>query len=213
MKISARQITSEQDRQLAIAVLKETYKEEKRWIEEDDRLFDPAELDNDDVAWFVATHDDKPVGVVRVMFKLPLEIYEKYGFRQIGPGIDVREFIENNRIAEIGRMAVIPEYRRHKVIALSLMRDATRETIRRGFSHFVTDVFEGEKNSPYDFHTRILGFVPVATHDVGDLNCENRRITLVLDFKECYERLKTTKKKMFRIMTDNWTEDLHARMS
>ena len=86
MKISARQITSEKDRQLAIAVLKETYKEEKRWIEEDDRLFDPAELDNDDVAWFVAMHDDKPVGVVRVMFKLPLEIYEKYGFRQIGPG-------------------------------------------------------------------------------------------------------------------------------
>ena len=213
MKISARQITSEKDRQLAIAVLKETYKEEKRWIEEDDRLFDPAELDNDDVAWFVATHKDKPVGVVRVMFKLPLEMYEKYGFRQIGPGIDVKEFIENNRIAEIGRMAVIPEYRRHKVIALSLMRDATRETIRRGFSHFVTDVFEGEKNSPYDFHTRILGFVPVATHDVGDLNCENRRITLVLDFKECYKRLKTTKERMFKIMTDNWTEDLHARMS
>lgn len=213
MKISARQITSEKDRQLAIAVLKETYKEEKRWIEEDDRLFDPAELDNDDVAWFVATHKDKPVGVVRVMFKLPLEMYEKYGFRQIGPGIDVKEFIKNNRIAEIGRMAVIPAYRRHKVIALSLMRDATRETIRRGFSHFVTDVFEGEKNSPYDFHTRILGFVPVATHDVGDLNCENRRITLVLDFKECYKRLKTTKERMFKIMTDNWTEDLHARMS
>lgn len=213
MKISAREISNEQDRQLAIKVLKETYKEEKNWIEEDDRLFDPAEIENNAIAWFIALHDDKPVGVVRVMFEPPLEMYEKYGFKQIGPEMNVQDFIKNNRIAEIGRLAVIPEYRRHKVIALSLMRDATRETIRRGFSHFVTDVFEGEKNSPYDFHTRILGFVPVATHDVGDLNCENRRITLVLDFKECYRRLKTTKEKMFRIMTDNWTDDLHARMS
>lgn len=212
MQISVRKITSDADRQVALDVLKATYKEEKHWIEDDDRLFNRSELSDDKVVWFVALHRDRPVGVVRVLYEPPLELYEEYGMQQIGPEIDVQAFIDNNRIAEIGRLAVIPEYRRHKVIALSLMRDATRETIRQGYSHFVTDVFEGEKNSPYDFHTRILGFVPVATHDVGDLNCENRRITLVLDFKECYRRLKTKKEKMFRIMTDNWTEDLHARM-
>lgn len=213
MDINVRRITTGPDRQIALEVLKQTYKEEKRWIEHDDALFDKAELTDDRIAWFVALHGDKPVGVVRVLFEPPLGLYEEYGLRQIGPEIDVQAFIDNNRIAEIGRLAVIPEYRRHKAIALSLMRDATRETIREGFSHFVTDVFEGEKNSPYDFHTRILGFVPVATHEAGELNCENRRITLVLDFKECYRRLKTRKERMFRIMTDNWTDDLHAMMS
>ena len=213
MKIDVRRITTDSDRQIALDVLKATYKEEKHWIDDDDRLFDPAELTDDKVAWFVSLHKDRPVGVVRVMYEPPLALYKEYGFQQIGPEIDVQAFIDNNRIAEIGRLAVIPEYRRHKAIALSLMRDATRETIRRGYSHFVTDVFEGEKNSPYDFHTRILGFVPVATHDVGELNCENRRITLILDFKECYRRLKQEKARFFRIMTDNWTEELHSRMS
>ena len=150
MQINVRRITTEPDRQIALDVLKATYKEEKRWIKEDDKLFDPAELSDETVAWFVALHKDKPVGVVRVLFEPPLELYEEYGMQQIGPEIDVQAFINNNRIAEIGRLAVIPEYRRHKAIALSLMRDATRETIREGFSHFVTDVFEGEKNSPYD---------------------------------------------------------------
>jgi hypothetical protein len=213
MDINVRRITTEQDRQVALDVLKATYKDEKRWIEDDDALFDRADLTDDNVAWFVALHGEKPVGVVRVLFEPPLELYEEYGMRQIGPEIDVKAFMDNNRIAEIGRLAVIPEYRRHKAIALSLMRDATRETIREGYSHFVTDVFEGEKHSPYDFHTRILGFVPVATHDVGDLNCNNRRITLVLDFKECYRRLKSKKVRMFKVMTDNWSDDLHAMMS
>ena len=210
MQVSVRRITTEEDRKIAIDVLKATYKEEKNWIDDDDRLFDPAELTDDNVAWFVCLHNEKPVGVVRVMYELPLELYTEYGMEQIGPEIDVKEFIDNNRIAEIGRLAVIPAYRRHKVIALSLMRDATKETIDRGYSHFVTDVFEGEKNSPYDFHTRVLGFVPVATHDVGGLNCESRRITLVLDFNECYRRLKAEKTKMFRLMTANWTDEEHA---
>jgi|SRR5215472_17492879 len=33
-------------------------------------------------------------------------------------------------------------------------------------------------------------FVPVATHQQGELNCASRRITVVLDLKASYQRLK-----------------------
>jgi hypothetical protein len=58
-----------------------------------------------------------------------------------------------------------------------------------------------------------MGFLPVATHDVGELNTHHRRITLILDLRQAYWRLKTKKKKVYRLLTDGWTEDLHQKMA
>jgi hypothetical protein len=57
-----------------------------------------------------------------------------------------------------------------------------------------------------------MGFKPVATHDVGELNCPNRRITMVLDIHEAYNRIRTKQKWIFRFLTKGWDEDLHAKL-
>jgi len=62
--------------------------------------------------------------------------------------------------------------------------------VTRGYTHVITDVFEDDPHSPLGFHTRVMGFRPVGTHDHGDLNCKNRRITLLLDLKSSSQRLR-----------------------
>jgi hypothetical protein len=213
MKITVIRIESESDCNHAREVLRATYLEEKQWIEHEDRMFDLADLQNDKISWFVCFDGEKPVGVVRVLYEPPIELYREYGFKQIGMNFDVESFVKNKRIAEIGRFAVLQEYRHQMLFAASLMRAATEETVRKGYSHFVTDVFEGEQHSPYEFHTRVMGFVPVATHEVGELNCPNRRITLILDLRQAYRRLKNSKKRIYRMMTEGWPEELHQRMA
>ena len=89
------------------------------------------------------------------------------------------------------------------------MNLAVRDTLERGYTHYITDVFEGEKHSPYKFHTRVMGFIPVATHDVVELNCPNRRITMVLDLADCYQRIKSFGGWIFRAITGNWSKELH----
>lgn len=214
-QLSVKRVENPEDRRDAVEVLKATYLEEKRWVQREDQMFPAADLDREEISWFTCYRGAQPVGVVRVLYKLPVELYEQYGFAQLdaAPAIDVQAFLRENRIAEIGRFAVIPEYRRFVVFAASLMKAASEETIRRGFSHYVTDVFEGEQHSPYDFHTRVMGFVPVATHDVGELDCPNRRITLLLDLRQAYYRLRKSRNKIYRMLTDGWTEDMHERLA
>jgi len=213
--LGVRRVESAEDRDDAVEVLKATYLDEKRWVQTEDQMFPVDDLEREEISWFTCYRGEQPVGVVRVHYEPPIELYEKYGFSQIDPSleIDVEAFVKNNRIAEIGRFAVIPEYRRFVVFAASLMKAASEETIRRGFSHYVTDVFEGEQHSPYDFHTRVMGFVPVATHEVGELDCPNRRITLILDLRQAYFRLKKSKNKIYRMLTEGWSEDMHDRLA
>ncbi len=200
------------ERTLAVEVMSATYKAEKNWITRDEKLFPVEELGNSGVSWFVVLDGDRPVGTLRVLYDLPLDQYKAYGFKVLG-GIDLDEFIRGNRIAEIGRFAVLPEYRRHMVVVGALMREASRETVERGYTHYVTDIFEGETHSPYNFHTRVLGFQAVATHDTGELNCPNRRITLILDLKTGYSRLREQGGWLFRFFTDTWPAEIHARLA
>jgi hypothetical protein len=93
------------------------------------------------------------------------------------------------------------------------MRAATAETVSRSFTHFVTDVFEDDPHSPYGFHTRVIGFHPVATHDVGELQSCSRRITLVLDLSAAYKRLKASGNWVFRYLTGDWPDTLHRRLA
>lgn len=199
------------ERALAMEVMRATYKQEKNWITLDEKLFPQDELGNPGVSWFVVLDSDRPVGTLRVLYDLPLELYQEYGFKMLG-GIDLDEFVRRNRIAEIGRFAVLPEYRRHMVVVGALMREASRETVERGYTHYVTDIFDGEAHSPFNFHTRVLGFQPVATHDTGELNCPNRRITMVLDLKSAYLRISEQGGWLFRFFTESWPAHIHERL-
>ena len=200
------------DRELAIQVLKSTYVNEKHWIQDEEKFFRPSDLEAKDISWFVASNATQPIGVLRVMYNPPLELYKEYGMKALESGLDVEAFVKNNRIAEIGRFAVVPEFRKFIVVAAALMREASRETVANNFTHYVTDIFEGEVHSPYDFHTRVMGFQPVATHDVGELNCPNRRITMVLDLKSAYQRIQTKQKWIYRYLTKDWDESLHEKL-
>jgi hypothetical protein len=127
--------------------------------------------------------------------------------------ICVEDFIRRHRIAEIGRFAMVPRYRRRLTVAAALMRAATTETVARRYTHFVTDVFEDDPHSPYRFHTRVMGFFPVATHDAGELQCRSRRITLVLDLRASYKRLKARSNWLYRYLTTPWDGAFHRRMA
>ncbi|MEW6303931.1 MAG: GNAT family N-acetyltransferase [Verrucomicrobiota bacterium] len=211
-RIRVIRVESESDRAQAMKVLKATYREEKHWVADETKMFARDDMTNGKVSWFVTFVDSEPVGVLRVLYEPPLDLYAAYGFKQIDNSINVDEFVRNNRIAEIGRFAVLPEYRKFIVVVGALMRAASKETVERGFTHYITDIFEGEKHSPYLFHTRVMGFTPVATHDVGELNCPLRRITLVLDIKDAYNRLRATQKWVFRFLTEGWDKSLHERL-
>lgn len=203
-------VESPAERALAIEVMRATYQQEKNWITRDEKLFPDDELGNAQVSWFVVLETDRPIGTLRVLYDLPLETYKEYGFKSLG-GLDIDEFIRRNRIAEIGRFAVLPEFRKHMVVVAALMRAASLETVLRGYTHYVTDIFEGEAHNPYNFHTRVLGFQPVATHDTGELNCPNRRITMILDLKSAYHRLRSHGGWLYRFFTESWPTHAHER--
>ena len=194
-------------------VLRATYQQEKRWVADPESQVPAGDLARDDIAWFVAAARGRPVGVVRVNFAPPLGQYAAYGLKLIDRSVDVDAFIRHNKVAEIGRFAVLPRHRRQFLLAAALMRAATAETVARGFTHFVTDVFEDDPHSPYGFHTRVIGFHPVATHDVGELQSRSRRITLVLDLRAAYQRLRARGNWMFRQLTGEWPDALHRQLA
>ncbi|MCW5557681.1 MAG: GNAT family N-acetyltransferase [Verrucomicrobiae bacterium] len=198
-------LKGEADRQRALAVMRATYRDEKHWLNQDDKLVDPEELGVPEVSWFLATREERPVGVLRTLYAPPLDLYAAYGFQLVAKDFDLDTFIRSNRIAEIGRFAVVPEQRGHLLVSAALMRAAVGETVDRGFTHYITDVFEGEANSPFEFHTRVLGFEVVATHEVGELNCPNRRITLLLDIRRSLRRLQDSGNWLYRYVTEGWS--------
>ena len=205
-------VRDEAGRNLALEVLRSTYRDEKGWVDDENGQLPADELDRTDRSWFVAMRDGRPIGVLRVLYDPPLGLYREYQMKLLVP-VDIEAFVRDNRIAEVGRFAVVPDCRRDITVVAALMRAAVHETVARGYTHYITDVFEDDPHSPYDFHTRVLGFAPVATHDVGELNCTSRRITLVLDLRAGYRRLKQNGGWIFRFITREWDEALHRRMA
>lgn len=211
----ATRVTTMADREKALAVLLVTYQQEKGWVHDVASMFPESDLARDDISWFIATRRDEPMGVLRVLYEPPIEQYYKYALKPIDDSvpINISEFIKSERIAEVGRFAVIPERRNGVGVVLSLMRAATREIVSRGYTQLVTDVFENDPHSPFRFHTRIVGFRPVATHEAGELNAKGRRITLLLDIKIAYQTLKSRGTWFFRAMTKDWTDVMHKRLA
>jgi hypothetical protein len=209
----AKRVASESDRQKALAVMRETYQREKGWVHDVEPMFPKEDLARGDLSWFIATRRNEAMGVLRVLYDPPIEQYQKYGLTAIDGTLPAYDLIKSQCIAEVGRFAVIPERRKGVGVVLSLMRSATREIVSRGYTRLVTDVFENDPHSPLGFHTRIIGFQPVATHEVGELSFKGRRITLLLDIKIAYQTLKSRGTWFFRAMTKDWTEVMHKRLA
>lgn len=201
------------DRDAALRVLRATYQDEKQWVRDAEGQLPLDDLASDRVSWFLARRGVAPVGVLRIFYNPPVQQYRAYQVKLLQPDLDVDRFLQSARIAEIGRFAIVPRYRRNLLLAVALMRAATRETIERGFTHFITDVFESDPHSPYGFHTRVMGFRAVATHEDGELHCHSRRITMILDLKAAYGRLKQRKSWIFRSLTADWDERIHQRLA
>ena len=210
-RVSVIRVEDEAGSQQALSVMRAIYRDEKNWVSVDEKLVGVGDVSSEEISWFVVRVDNTPVGVLRLLYNLPVDLYKAYGFKMTLPNFDLEAFLRTNRIAEIGRFAVLPDYRKFIVVAGALMRAAVRETVERDYTHYITDVFEGEVNSPYDFHRRVMGFQTVATHDTGELNCPCRRITMLLDIKEAYERLRKEGGWVFRFLMGDWS-DAHHRM-
>jgi hypothetical protein len=210
-RIDVMRVDRAEDRDLAVGVLATTYREEKGWVGDAETQLPASDLERDDVSWFLASIDKRPAGVLRVLYDPPLELYAEYGFDS-SEGVDIESFVRAHKIAEVGRFAVVPEYRKFIVVVAALMRAASTETVERGYTHFITDVFEDDPHSPLNFHTRVMGFEPVATHATGELNCDSRRITLVLDLKSAYQRLRAKGTWIYRFLTEGWDDTLHGRL-
>ena len=197
--IRVRRVTEEWQRREALSVLRATYVDEKGWVPDAERVFPATEVGERMVSWFLALADGEPAGVIRVLYELPLDEYARYDLKPIGGEFNLA-LLREARVAEIGRFAVVPAYRRNLLVAAELIGAASAETVRRGYTHYITDVFEGEQHSPYLFHTRVLGFRPIATHDTGELNCRHRRITMLLDLDAAARRLATSQGWIYRYL-------------
>jgi hypothetical protein len=211
--VSVRRVVNEADRARVIAVLGATYLAEKRWVTNPEGQFPRSDMIADHVAWFVAEAEGEPVGVVRILYDPPIAVYANYGFKSLDPSIRIDDFINRAGIAEVGRFAVVPNSRHRFMIAAALMRAATIDSLKRRVTHLITDVFEDDPHSPLGFHTRVLGFRPVATHDVGELNSASRRITLVLDVAAARKELRRRNNWFYRYIMSALPQALHAQLA
>jgi hypothetical protein len=114
------------------------------------------------------------------------------------------------RWVEVGRFMIRPEYRSRSRVALELMRCAVAEVVTRRYTHFITDVYEGDRHSPLLFHTRVLGFERIGTHRFGELDCDCVRIVLILDLARAYRRAKERRNRIFRELTVGLREAFEA---
>lgn len=211
-ELTVRKVEDEATRQASLRVLATVYDGEKGWGTPR-QLFPESDVGSEAVSWFLAEREGEAVGVTRVLYEIDFDLYTKYEFDLVVDGLDVEAFIRANRIAEVGRFAVVPEYRKQILVAAILMRAAATETVERGFSHFITDVFEADPNSPYKFHRRILGFEIVATHEHGELSIRSKRITMLLDLRAAYQRMVERRNWIFRYITQGWNEEMIAKLS
>ena len=211
--VTAERVADEAGRRRVLEILRATYDREKGWVDDRRRPRAARRLQTQRHVLVRRERGGRAAGVLRVLYDPPLAEYAKYGFKMVDPRMRVEDFIRRHRIAEIGRFAVLPIHRGQIMVAAALMREATAETVARGYTHFVTDVFEDDPHSPYGFHTRVMGFFPVATHDVGELRCRSRRITMVLDLRAAYKRLQRRGNWLFRYLTGSWDDALHRQMA
>jgi len=193
-------IATDRDIQHARKVMEEVFLREKGWIRTSAEHIPADVAGQPKVSWFLARVGTEPVGLLRLVYDPELALPPEC-LATFEPGIDPAALAASGRFVEIGRFMIRQEYRREIGVALRLMRRACKEVVERDYTHFITDVFEGEPNSPFHFHTRILGFEVVGRHVHGELNCRYVRIILVLNILKAYQRLTLRRNAMFAAIT------------
>lgn len=209
--VQARKVLMPADRAQALTVIESVYLQEKQWIR--DPLSEiPADVaDRRDQSWFLVTADGVPAGVIRLVYDPPLEMPAEYGV-SLEPSIDLAALQRHGRFVDIGRFMIIPRYRRNIRVVLKLMRAAIIEVVSRGYTHFLTDVFEDDPHSPLRFHTQVLGFERIGTHRHGELACASSRTILILDIARAYQRLKKRENKVFKELGEGVRDVLEPRL-
>lgn len=210
--IRTEKVVTPEARARALAVVEEVYLREKRWLAPGaaaaELPADPAGATS--VSWFLASAGDQPAGLVRLVYDPPLDLPAEFEVA-LDAGLDLARLRGSGRFADVGRLMILPRYRRRIAVVLALMKAASREAIERGTSHFITDVFEDDPHSPLAFHTRVLGFERIGSHRHGELRCSSRRIILMLDLARAYERLRRRKNRVLREFCDGVRDVFEGR--
>ncbi len=210
--IHAVKVKTAEDIRDSLKVVKEVYLKEKNWIFTlDDQI--PSDLEkHNEISWFLVRIGNKPAGVLRLLYDPELEFPPEFKV-ELKNNINFDDLKTGGKFVEIGRFMIIPAYRKYILIALRLMRAAIKEVVERDFTHFITDVFEGEPNSPLNFHTKILGFEIIGRHLFGELNCKCSRIILTLDILKAYKRLKERRSKIYSKITEGISDLLEKKLA
>jgi hypothetical protein len=199
-------------REQALKVVEGVYWQEKNWIKSVEQEI-PVDIDGDDrTSWFLASAHDLPAGVLRLFYDPPLELPPECQ-ATFKKGFDPQKLATAGKFVEIGRFMILPEYRKKILVAIRLMGAAVKEVVERNYTHFITDVFEGEPHSPLKFHTRILGFEVIGKHLYGELNCSLTRIILTLDILKAYQRLKNQRNRIYWSLTEGIRRSLDAKLT
>lgn len=200
-EITVKKILTAEDRERGLAVVEAVYLQEKQWIQNVGTEIPVNAPERQDQSWFLVSVDGEPAGVIRLVYDPPLDLPAEYGVT-LEPGVDVDRLRRHGRFVDIGRFMIVPRYRRNIRVVLRLMRAAILEVVSRGYTHFLTDVFEDDPHSPLRFHTQVLGFERIATHRYGELACASSRILLILDIARAWRRLKERDNKVWKELAD-----------
>lgn len=211
-RITVSKVLNHDDRVAAISVIEQVFQLEKQWITSAHEQLPQRSENNDDCSWFLARVDDRPAGVLRLQYGASLDVPEEYQVT-FEPGVDPEVMKKQGRYVEIGRFMILKEFRKHPRIALRLMRIATQEVLEKDYTHFITDVFEGEEHSPLNFHTRVLGFEIIGRHMLGELHCSSTRIILTLDILHMYRRVRNSRSRIYRELTEGMSGLLDRKLS
>jgi hypothetical protein len=199
--ITVSKVLTPRDREDALHVIGQVFVKEKHWMTDVHDQISEHPADAPRFSWFLARVNDRPAGVLRLLYDPSLELPEAFQVK-LAPGVAIETLQAAGRYVEIGRFMILPDYRKNYRVALRLMRAASAEVIERDYTHFITDVFEGERHSPLNFHTRVLGFEVIGSHVFGDLNCSSTRIILTLDILKLYNRIKGSKNRIYRELAE-----------
>lgn len=195
----------------ARSIIQEVYIQEKNWVNSTERQIGISDIASDKVSWFLAEVDGQPAGLLRLVYDPVMQIPPEAA-PTFAEGVDIENLAKQGRFVEIGRFMVLPRFRTNGSVAMGLMRAGIREVVERDYTHFITDVFEGEANSPYHFHTRILGFEVIGTHLYGELNCNLRRIILTMDIVKTYGRMKERRNSFYKKLTEGYAHLLDRKL-
>jgi hypothetical protein len=206
--VSCSKVVDANLRESAFQVIREVFQQEKGWIHDVESEIPDRIAEDSRVSWFVASVGGEPAGVIRLSYDFSIDLPEELEVR-FDREIDL-EAARSCRLVEVGRFMIVPRYRRRIRVAMELMKAAVREVVERGYTHFITDVYDGDPHSPVLFHTRVLGFERIGTHRFGELDCDCTRIILILDLARAYRRAKQRKNKVFRELTQGFREAFEA---